>query len=117
LTTLKHISPHFIQQFLTKIKIKAFSDNWYLFFKQKRHQQFKFVVIQKQNTRLVRHHPGNPHKHSEHYGYACQVFQQSIGIAMGTNCAPLLADLYSYEAEFGKKLLRDKDNKSNASVA
>jgi hypothetical protein len=31
-----------------------------------------------------------------------QVFQQSVGIPMGTNCAPLLADLflYSYEAEF-----------------
>ena len=30
------------------------------------------------------------------------VFQQTIGIPMGTNCAPLLADLflYSYEAEF-----------------
>jgi hypothetical protein len=30
------------------------------------------------------------------------VFQQIVGIAMGTNCAPLLADLflYSYEADF-----------------
>ena len=30
-------------------------------------------------------------------------------IPMGTNCAPLLADLflYSYEAEFVQKLLRD----------
>ena len=25
-----------------------------------------------------------------------QVFQQSIGIPMGTNCAPLLADLFLY---------------------
>jgi hypothetical protein len=31
-----------------------------------------------------------------------QIFQQSVGIPMSTNCAPLLADLflYSYEAEF-----------------
>jgi hypothetical protein len=31
-----------------------------------------------------------------------QVFQQLAGIPMGTNCAPLLANLflYSYEAEF-----------------
>jgi hypothetical protein len=38
-----------------------------------------------------------------------QVFQQSVGIPMGTNCAPLLADLilYSYEAEFVQKLLQD----------
>jgi len=36
-----------------------------------------------------------------------QVFQQTVGIPMGTNCAPLLADLclYSYEAEFMQKLL------------
>jgi hypothetical protein len=32
---------------------------------------------------------------------------------MGTNCAPLLADifLYSYEAEFVQKLLRDNNKK------
>ena len=34
-------------------------------------------------------------------------FQQITGIPMGTNCAPLLADifLYSYEAEFIQSLL------------
>ena len=34
------------------------------------------------------------------------LFQQIIGIPMGTNCAPILADLflYLYEAEFAKKL-------------
>jgi hypothetical protein len=37
-----------------------------------------------------------------------KVFQQSVGIPMGTNCAPLLADLflYLYEAEFVQKLLQ-----------
>jgi len=31
-----------------------------------------------------------------------RVFQQTVGIPMGTNCAPLVADLilYSYEAVF-----------------
>jgi hypothetical protein len=40
-----------------------------------------------------------------------QVFQQSVGIPMGTNCAPLSAGLflYSYEAEFVNKLLRDNN--------
>jgi hypothetical protein len=35
------------------------------------------------------------------------LFQQVIGIPMGTNCAPLLADLflYSYESEFLQKLV------------
>jgi hypothetical protein len=40
-----------------------------------------------------------------------QVFQQSVGIPMGMNGAPLLADLfffYSYEAEFIQKLLHEK---------
>ena len=38
--------------------------------------------------------------------FADQAFQQSIGIPMGTNCAPLLADLflYSYESEFMQNL-------------
>jgi hypothetical protein len=42
-----------------------------------------------------------------------QVFQQCVGIRMGTNCAPLLVDvfLYSYEAEFVQKLLRDNNKK------
>ena len=36
------------------------------------------------------------------------IFQQIIGIPMGTNCAPLLADLflYSYESEFIQQLLK-----------
>ena len=41
------------------------------------------------------------------------VFQQTVGIPMGTNCAPLLADLflYYYEADFMQELLRKKDKK------
>ena len=36
------------------------------------------------------------------------LFRQVIGIPMGTNCAPLLADLflYSYESEFLDKMIR-----------
>jgi hypothetical protein len=38
------------------------------------------------------------------------LFQQVVGIPMGTNCAPLLADLflYSYQSEFLQKLVKDK---------
>ena len=48
-----------------------------------------------------------------------QIFQQTVGIPMGTNCTPLLADLYlyGYEADFiqgllkaGKKHLAEKFN-------
>jgi hypothetical protein len=40
-----------------------------------------------------------------------QVFQQSLRIPMGTNCAPLLVDLFlnSYETEFIQKLLHEKN--------
>ena len=36
--------------------------------------------------------------------------QQVVGIPMGTNCAPLLADLFScsYESEFLQKLVKDE---------
>jgi hypothetical protein len=41
------------------------------------------------------------------------VFQQIVGIPMGTNCAPFPADLflYSYEADFIQGLLKKKEKK------
>jgi hypothetical protein len=38
------------------------------------------------------------------------LFQQVVGMPMGTNCAPLLADLFlfSYESKFLQMLVRDK---------
>ena len=45
-----------------------------------------------------------------------QLFQQMIGIPMGTNCAPLLADLflYSYKNEFSDKLIKEGKRKKLA---
>ena len=42
-----------------------------------------------------------------------RVFQQTVGIPMGTNCAPLLADffIYSYEAHFIQELLKKSEKK------
>jgi len=42
-----------------------------------------------------------------------RIFQQTVGIPMGTNCAPRLADLFlhSYEAEFVQELLRKGEEK------
>ena len=48
------------------------------------------------------------------YGrFVGQLFRQMIGIPMGTNCAPLLADLffYSYESEFLDKLVKEGKRK------
>ena len=40
-----------------------------------------------------------------------RVFQQTVGIHMGTNCAPLLADLflYSYKGEFIQGLFKKNE--------
>ena len=88
-------------------------------------KNFSVLLIGKQDTYFVRHHSDSPYKYSEadikgmlgflvdniYVVFGDQVFQQTVGIPMGTNCAPLLADLflYSYEAEFVQKLLRDKN--------
>ena len=42
-----------------------------------------------------------------------QLFRQMVDIPMGTNCAPLLADLflYSYENEFSDKLIKEGKRK------
>ena len=42
-----------------------------------------------------------------------QLFRQMVGIPMGTNCAPLLADLFlcSYENEFLDKLIKEGKRK------
>ena len=41
------------------------------------------------------------------------MFQQTIGILMGTNCAPLIAYLFlhAYETNFFQGLLKNKDRK------
>jgi hypothetical protein len=88
-------------------------------------RKYKFLVIGKQGTYFVRHHSECPYNYSEtdiksmlgflvdniYVVFGDQVFQESVCIPMGTNCAPLLADLflYSYEAEFVQKLLRDNN--------
>ena len=53
------------------------------------------------------------HLQSEFSVFGGKVFQQIVGIPMGTNCAPLLADifLYSYEAEFIQSLLSNGKKK------
>jgi hypothetical protein len=45
--------------------------------------------------------------------FSGRVFQQTVGIPMGTNCPPLLTDLflYSYEADFIQGLLKKNEKK------
>jgi hypothetical protein len=46
-----------------------------------------------------------------------RVFQQTVGIPMGTNCAPLLTDLflYSYETDFIQEPLKKNEKKLDRS--
>ena len=46
-----------------------------------------------------------------------RVFQQTVAIPMGTNCAPLLTDLflYSYEADFIQGILKKNEKKLDRS--
>ena len=48
-----------------------------------------------------------------HVRFGGQLFRQMVGIPMGTNCAPLLTDLflYSYENEFLDKLVQEGKRK------
>ena len=94
------------------------------FFKKTGTRRYKYLVIGRDMTYFVKYHSDSDKKYSEDdicnmidflidnifVEFAGQVFQQTVGIPMGTNCAPLLADLflYSYEADFIQGLLRDK---------
>lgn len=88
----------------------------------------KYIFIGNLKNYFVKNHSDCTHKYSEvdikkmleflidniYLVFGNQVFQQSVGIPMGTNCAPLLTDLflYSYEAELIKNLYLKKINHS-----
>ena len=103
-----------------KSKLKAIINQ--CFFHKNGKRQFQYVVIGYKDTYFVRDHSDAPQKYSDadiikmleylidniFVEFGGRIFQQTIGISMGTNCAPLLADLflYSYEAEFVQSLLQ-----------
>ena len=89
------------------------------FFYRNGNRRFQYHVIGYKDTYFVRDHSDAPQKYSDadvikisnqqyHVEFGGRIFQQTICILMGTNCAPLLADLflYSYEAEFVQSLLQ-----------
>ena len=79
-------------------------------------RKYNYLVLGHEETCLVKEHSDSKNKYSEDdiikmleflvdnifVVFVGKVFQQTVGIPMGTNCAPLLADiyLYSYEADF-----------------
>ena len=90
-------------------------------FIHKNNSRYKFLVLGREGPYFVKEHSDSKNKYSEDdiinmleflvdnifVVFGGKVFQQIVGIPMGTNCAPLLADifLYSYEVEFIQSLL------------
>ena len=84
-------------------------------------RRYTFLVLGREGPYFVKEHSDSKNKYIEDdivnmleflvdsifVVFGGKVFQQIVGIPMGTNCAPLLADifLYSYEAEFIQSLL------------
>ena len=103
-----------------KSKLKAIINQ--CFFHKSGNRRFQYVVIGYKDTYFVRNHSDAPQKYSDadvikmleylieniFVEFGGRIFQQTIGIPMGTNCAPLLADLflYSFKAEFVQSLLQ-----------
>ena len=83
-------------------------------------RRYNFMVVKNDNAYFVNDDTEAKHKYTEEdiismlnflidnifVEFGGIIFQQIIGIPMGTNCAPLLADLflYSYEADFIQQL-------------
>ena len=100
------------------------------FFHKNGKRRYKYLVFNKSKIYFVQEQTKATEKYTEKeiikmleflvdnifVEFGGQIFQQTIGIPMGTNCAPLLADLflYSYEADFMQEQLR-RGNKNLAS--
>ena len=97
------------------------------FFNKNGKRRYKYLVLGYNSTYFVKTHTDSANKYTEvdivkmldflidniFVVFGGQVYQQTVGIPMGTNCAPLLADLYlfSYEAAFIQGLLQQKQKK------
>ena len=99
------------------------------FFCKNGNRRYSYIVINKKlnNAYFVKEHSDSPTKYTAEQvinmlnflidnifvEFGGRVFQQTVGIPMGTNCAPLLADLflYSYEAEFIQNLFKQGQKK------
>ncbi|KAK3087812.1 hypothetical protein FSP39_010974 [Pinctada imbricata] len=112
-TTIPHSK---LKERLAKIISNAFTS-------KNGNRKYKFIVVNFDKTYFVKEKSDSENKYTEidilqmlnflidniFVVFGGKVFQQIVGIPMGTNCAPLLADifLYSYEAEFIQSLVSE----------
>jgi hypothetical protein len=102
------------------------------FIKKKNDQRrYKYLALGRDRTYFVKKNPKNHSDSTKKFSetdiinmleflidnifviFGGRVFQQTVSIPVGTNCAPCLADLslYSYEAYFIKVLLKKNEKK------
>ena len=90
-------------------------------------RRYKYLVLGRNRYYFVQKHSDSTKKFSEtniinmleflieniFVIFGGRVFQQTVGIPMGTQCAPLLADLFllSHEADFIQGLLKKNEKK------
>ena len=104
-----------------KSRIASIIRNSFIF--KNGNRRYKYLVLGHEEAYFVKEHSDSKSKYTEDeiikmldflvdnifVVFAGKIFQQIVGILVGTNCAPLLADLlvfhYSYEAEFIQSLL------------
>ena len=120
-STLYTTIPH------SKLKDKLMELVQLRFIKQNDQRRYKYLVLGRDISYFVKHYSDSTKVFSEtdifnmleflmdniFVMFGGCVFQQTVGIPMGTNCAPLLTDtfLYSYEADFIQGLLKKNEKK------
>ena len=100
-----------------KRKSRLAGINWNSFIFKNGNRRYKYLVFGHEEAYFVKEHSDSKNRYSEDYikvlmflvdnifvVFARKVFQQIVGIPMGTNCAPLLADLFLYSYEIIKIL-------------
>ena len=112
---------------LSKLKDKSRKLVQLYFIKKNGQRRYKYLVLGRDRSYFVKMHSDSAKKFSEtdiinmleylidniFVIFGGRVFQQTVGIPMGTICAPLLADVfvYSYEADFIQGLLNKNEKK------
>ena len=115
-STLYTTIPH------SKLKERLRSLVMRAFFTKKGKRRYKYMVVNYSEAYFVKYSSNSQRKYTEDeiiqmieflvdnifVEFGGKIFQQTIGIPMGTNCAPLLADLFlfTYEAEFIEELIK-----------
>jgi len=103
-TTHYTIIPH------SKLKDKLRELVQLCFIKQNGQRRYEYLVLGRNRSYFVKFHSDSSKKFSEtdifnmlefliyniFVMFGGRVFQQTVGIPMGTNCAPLFADLFLY---------------------